>query len=269
MQVTQTIRRAAAVLSLAASVWISTPAAHAAPRVDAVNLVPTITSLTLTNGQLLAGGIVTAVANGVTNVVPFSGVPVNLGLSGVTSSNGCQVLDLSLGPINLDVLGLVLETSRICLNLTALPGGGLLGDLLCSVGGLLNGGLNLNQILSGVGTGLLPGLTPTQVNNLLGGLQLLLNGVLGNLLDSVITGLDRGRGNSCGILHLELGPLDLNLLGLLVELDNCEGGPVVVDLSAERGRGNLLGNLLCSVLRGNGRLNLGDTLGDLLDLLTR
>jgi hypothetical protein len=47
---------------------------------------------------------------------------------------------------------------------------------------------------------------------------------------------------SCEILHLELGPLDLDLLGLVVHLDR-----VVLDISAEAGPGNLLGNLLCAI----------------------
>jgi hypothetical protein len=47
---------------------------------------------------------------------------------------------------------------------------------------------------------------------------------------------------TCGILHLELGPLDLDLLGLVVHLDR-----VVLDISAESGPGNLLGNLLCGI----------------------
>jgi hypothetical protein len=47
---------------------------------------------------------------------------------------------------------------------------------------------------------------------------------------------------SCEILHLELGPLDLNLLGLVVHLDQ-----VVLDISADAAPGNLLGNLLCAI----------------------
>lgn len=43
-------------------------------------------------------------------------------------------------------------------------------------------------------------------------------------------------------MHLELGPLDLNLLGLKVHLDK-----VVLDIRAQSGPGNLLGNLLCSI----------------------
>jgi hypothetical protein len=47
----------------------------------------------------------------------------------------------------------------------------------------------------------------------------------------------------CDILHLELGPLDLDLLGLVVHLDR-----IVLDIDAESGPGNLLGNLLCAVV---------------------
>lgn len=47
---------------------------------------------------------------------------------------------------------------------------------------------------------------------------------------------------TCQILHLELGPLDLNLLGLMVHLDQ-----VVLDITAVSGPGNLLGNLLCAI----------------------
>jgi hypothetical protein len=47
---------------------------------------------------------------------------------------------------------------------------------------------------------------------------------------------------ACDILNLVLGPLDLNLLGLEVHLDR-----VVLDIVANSGAGNLLGNLLCAV----------------------
>jgi hypothetical protein len=50
------------------------------------------------------------------------------------------------------------------------------------------------------------------------------------------------QGATCEILHLELGPLDLDLLGLVVHLDQ-----VVLDITAEQGPGNLLGNLLCAI----------------------
>jgi hypothetical protein len=46
----------------------------------------------------------------------------------------------------------------------------------------------------------------------------------------------------CPILHLDLGPLTLNLLGLNVHLNE-----VILDITATSGPGNLLGNLLCGV----------------------
>jgi hypothetical protein len=66
---------------------------------------------------------------------------------------------------------------------------------------------------------------------------------------------------SCGILHLELGPLDLDLLGLVVHLDR-----VVLDISAVPGAGNLLGNLLCSITN---LLNSGGALTQIANLLNQ
>ena len=85
-------------------------------------------------------------------------LPVTQGTVG-TSVVGCEVLDLVLGPLDLNLLGLVVHLDRVHLNITAVPGAGeLLGNLLCAVAGLLDqtplGGLNavltnlLNTLLS-------------------------------------------------------------------------------------------------------------------------
>jgi hypothetical protein len=55
-------------------------------------------------------------------------------------------------------------------------------------------------------------------------------------------------GGNCTVLHLVLGPVNLNLLGLKVTLG---GGlqanqPIVLDITAQRG-GGLLGDLLCGL----------------------
>ena len=47
---------------------------------------------------------------------------------------------------------------------------------------------------------------------------------------------------TCAILHLDIGPLALDLLGLQVNLSE-----VILDITAQSGAGNLLGNLLCAV----------------------
>jgi hypothetical protein len=69
---------------------------------------------------------------------------------------------------------------------------------------------------------------------------------------------------TCQILHLELGPLDLNLLGLMVHLDK-----VVLDITAQSGPGNLLGNLLCSVAHLLDSNAAGQGLASLLNNLLR
>ena len=53
--------------------------------------------------------------------------------------NACEILNLVLGPINIDLLGLVVRTNRINVRIDAVPGpGNLLGNLLCAITGLLD-----------------------------------------------------------------------------------------------------------------------------------
>ena len=95
---------------------------------------------TLTNA---AGTVTTIVINNVTATV-------------TAASGSCTILSLTLGPLHLDLLGLVIDLNQINLTITAQPGpGNLLGNLLCDIANLLNsnGGLLtsitnlLNQIL--------------------------------------------------------------------------------------------------------------------------
>lgn len=268
------VRLLSATLLLALMMSLQSIAAEAQKtKTNSISAVPTIQQIVVQNGQLLASGTVTAVIKGRTFTAPFSNVPVNISLApNQPAGADCPVLDLSLGPIHVNLLGLVVDTSAICLQITAHQGGGLLGDLLCTVGNLLNGGLSLADILNGLGlsdplTGniLVPGLTSTQIGQLIGGLTDLLNAALNQLYQAILTAIDIVHsGHTCGILHLELGPLDLTLLGLEVVLDNCKNGPVTVDLTAVTGKGNLLGNLLCELLDG-GLINLGTTLQGILN----
>jgi hypothetical protein len=84
------------------------------------------------------------------------------GLSGadVSAEAVCNVLTLTLGPLDLNLLGLRVQLNQINLRITAITGS-LLGDLLCAVANLLSGGplgnlLNqlaglLNRILGQLG----------------------------------------------------------------------------------------------------------------------
>jgi hypothetical protein len=77
------------------------------------------------------------------------------------------------------------------------------------------------------------------------------------------------EAGKCDILFLDLGPISLDLLGLELDLSQ-----ILLDLDADPGAGNLLGNLLCAVtglLDGAGLLSdiLGilDRINDILDLV--
>ena len=82
---------------------------------------------------------------------------------------GCRrdILDLVLGPLHLNLLGLVVDLNRVHLQITGQQGpGNLLGNLLCGVAGLLN-----NGPAGGLTNGLLQGIT-SLLNQIRGQLQL-------------------------------------------------------------------------------------------------
>jgi hypothetical protein len=79
------------------------------------------------------------------------------GTTDVQSQVVCEILNLVLGPIDLNILGLRLQTNTIRIRLTADSQGGLLGSLLCGLLGPIDlGNLGalvglLNQILGILG----------------------------------------------------------------------------------------------------------------------
>jgi hypothetical protein len=57
------------------------------------------------------------------------------------NARACPVLNLVLGPLHLNILGLQVDLNQVVLNVIANSGAGqLLGNLLCAVAGLLDGG---------------------------------------------------------------------------------------------------------------------------------
>jgi hypothetical protein len=133
-----------------ASAPMAIPVAGTAPD-GAFSGVFLLSSFATQNGQVVANGtlsgVVTPTTGAATSVVRSVVLPVN-----VTQAT-CQILHLDLGPIALNLLGLHVDLSQIVLDITAQSGSGtLLGNLVCSVAGLLDdpGGLAnvLNQILA-------------------------------------------------------------------------------------------------------------------------
>jgi hypothetical protein len=125
----------------------------------------------------------------------------------------------------------------------ALPGGGTFNGLLDITGfAIQNGQLVVSGVLTGTAT--------------VGGVVTEINQTFTNILASLL-----GGGGQCTILTLDLGPLNLDLLGLQVDLS-----AINLDVTAQRGPGNLLGNLLCAVA---GLLDAGGPLQGILNLLNQ
>src|SRR5688572_16647633 len=113
-----------------------------------------ITSFAVENGVLMANGVMTG-SVGANAIVKTVSIPVITGATRTTAAAGntaaaaatCGILHLELGPLDLDLLGLVIHLDRVVLDISAVPGAGnLLGNLLCSVTNLLNSGGALTQI---------------------------------------------------------------------------------------------------------------------------
>jgi hypothetical protein len=98
------------------------------------------------------------------------------------------------------------------------------------------------------------------VGTLTGTIQNAVGNVIGTVLRTLALPVIIGQAE-CDILHLELGPLDLNLLGLEVHLDR-----IVLDIDADP-TGGLLGSLLCAV--ANLLNTTGVITGDLAALLNQ
>jgi hypothetical protein len=128
------------------------------------------------NGKVFVRGLVQGVVhnkNGTTRtfgvmrkmrVKSINGEPATTAKLASVAAAECDVLHLVLGPLDLDLLGLQVHLNRVVLDIVAVSGAGnLLGNLLCAVTGLLDGGLSgvlgrltrlLNRILGQLGLGL-------------------------------------------------------------------------------------------------------------------
>jgi len=264
------------------------PAVHVAAAAKATVSVPVqITAVNLTGVTTNAQHKITGLVGTVTGTIAGTGHTFTTTLAitqgstatatkGVKAAAAVPVLDLHLGPINLNLLGLQVKTSEICLNVTAQTGpGNLLGNLVGGLANALNGTLSAASATDLAGLNGLIGKitgtagTATSATDALNSLNTLIktppagapsgSSVLG-LLNSGLTSafnqltpskahaaVSASASNVTNLLHLSVGPLNLNLLGLVVRLDNCHNGPVTVDVNAISGAGNLLGNLLTSV----------------------
>jgi hypothetical protein len=98
--------------------------------------------------QLVARGLLSGTATDSLGTIIGSVTAIPITLPVATINGTCEILHLELGPLDLDLLGLVIHLEQVVLDITAEQGpGNLLGNLLCAIAGLLDGGAPLNSIV--------------------------------------------------------------------------------------------------------------------------
>ncbi len=147
--------------------------------------------------------------------------------SGTVAASTTSVLDVTVAPVQLDLLGLLVTTSPIHLTLTAHSGTGLvLGNILTDLAHLFD-----NPPAT---------LTVTDVNNALAQLLTELNTEIPGIAPAATPPVNLAPDQ---FLELTVPPLDVNLLGLVLQT-----APITVNAFDQTGNGDMLGNLLNSLL---------------------
>jgi hypothetical protein len=192
-----------------------------------------ITSFRATASGVVAGGTLTGRLRSGTSVSHDS-APVKFAVAAAAKGRRCNVITLRLAPLDLELLGVQVTTSHISLDVYAHKGR-VLGDLFCALAHAkvtfpkaARVARALNSRLDG---------RPEQVFA---------------TTDALPASLAHAQPQTCQVLKLVLGPLHLDLLGLVVDLYGAtHTSPVVVTINAQPSKG-LLGQLLCGIAGGSG-----------------
>ncbi|MFL5859626.1 MAG: hypothetical protein ACJ780_02435 [Solirubrobacteraceae bacterium] len=146
----------------------------------------------------------------------------------------CDVITLRLAPLDLELLGVQVTTSHISLDVYALKGR-VLGDLFCA---LSHAKVTFPRAAR----------VARALNSRLDGRPMRVLAAS----EALPASASRAQPQTCQVLKLVLGPLHLDLLGLVVDLyGKTNRHPVIVTINAQPAKG-LLGQLLCGVAGGGG-----------------
>jgi len=203
---------------------LGAPAAFAAaspPRSSGaakLNVGVDVLKFTARGREVTAHGLVTA------RLVDSSGqsttIHQTIALSAKTGGR-CRVLHLFLDQLDLKLLGLNAHLDRVTLDITGNRKGGVLGSLFCR---LARGASNRNDTVKALNAGLRHRQHALRFS-----------------ADISPQAKSAATGPTCQVLNLIVGPLNLQLLGLIVDLDK-----VTLNVNATRGEGKL-GDLFCQL----------------------
>ncbi len=213
------------------------------------NLLTTVAGLV--NLQGASNGLDT-VLNSVVSLANQSTLSVNGQTPSTTYSNTTSVLDAYIAPVHLDLLGAIVDTSPIHLQILAHSGTGLLlGNIVAGLANLLNN--PSGNVVKDVESGL---------TNLLNQL----NTMFPTVATAVTPAATATTSGSEQILSLTVPPIDLNLLGLILQTSTIQ-----VNANAQSGNGDLLGNLLYDIFHSSKitQTDLTTINGDLNALLAK
>jgi hypothetical protein len=217
---------AALLAALVVAAPASASAAEPTRRVGKLTMVTKITSVRAVGGGAVANGVIVGKLNAGGSVIRDT-APARFRVSQRQQNGRCNIIALRLAPVHLALLGVRVDTSHISLDVTARRRGGVLGRLFCA---LANAEVRF------------PRAATARVNRRLDDTPIATR-------SSAPVRVATHQG-TCRILNLVLGPLHLDLLGLVVDLyGQTMSDPVRVRITGEPGHG-LLGDLLCSLAGG-------------------
>jgi hypothetical protein len=159
-------------------------------------------------------------------LTPLAGMPTTVRKKvtlAASPSGTCTILTLTLETLELNLLGLDVHLEKVVLSVTGQRHGGVLGSLFCSLAGAKAKAARASAV--------------SRLNK-----AIRRNGVVRPLhFDVGVRAVTAAAGPTCPVLNLVLGPLHLNLLGLVVDLNQ-----VHLIITAEPA-GGVLGSLFCGL----------------------
>jgi hypothetical protein len=218
---------ALALLALAAPASASSPSASApaaaaplaapSPVAGTVGVDLKVTRFIAQRRRTRAVGVVTATLSS------FTGSPTTARqrvVLQVAQGRTCRILLLTLNQLNLQLLGVTVHLDRVRLSITGRRNGGVLGSLFCSLAGR-----RLTAARSAAVASLNRGLRARPMH----------------VMAFRVPARAAQATGACTILDLVLGPLHLELLGLIVDLNR-----VHLSITGDPNAG-ILGRLLCGL----------------------
>src|SRR3954454_1606951 len=216
--------------ALVAAFALAVPASAGAATKSTLSMRAKITSFRATASGVVADGTLTGKLRSGTSV-SRDRAPVRFRVAAKRHGRRCNVITLRLAPLDLELLGVQVNTSHISLDVYARKGR-VLGNLFCA---LARAKVTFPRVARAM-------------NSRLHGRSLRVIAASTSLPATAA----QAQPQSCQVLKLVLGPLHLDLRVRSVDLyGKPRRNPVIVTINAQPAKG-LLGQLLCGLAGGGG-----------------